>query len=40
MDFQSKINILENNEYFFKYTLKNEQIELINLINEYRKKRI
>ena len=33
-----KINIFEKNEYFYKYTLNNESIELISLINELRKK--
>ena len=31
-----KIKILENSEYFFKYTLNDKNIELINLINELR----
>ena len=38
MNFQDKINILKQNEYFIKYTLNNEEIELIDLINEYREK--
>ena len=33
-----KVKIIENNEYFFKYTLNNENIELINIINELREK--
>ena len=36
MNFQDKIKTLENNEYFIKYTLNDEQIELINLINKLR----
>ena len=38
LSFNDKINILEKNEYFIKYTLNNEQIELIDLINEIREK--
>ena len=37
MKTEDKINILEKNEDFFKYTLNNEQMELINLIFEFRK---
>ena len=33
-----KIKFFEKNEYFLKYTLSNEKIELITLINEMRKK--
>ena len=36
MNIQDKIKTLENNEYFIKYTLNDEQIELINLINKLR----
>ena len=38
MNIKDKINILEENEYFYKYTLNEEMIELIELINEFREK--
>ena len=37
MNFQDKINILKKNEDCIKYTLNNDQLELINLIIELRK---
>ena len=36
MNFSDKIRAIENNEYFFKYTLNIQEIEIINLINELR----
>ena len=36
ISFRGKMNILENNEYFYEYTLNDENIELIYLINEFR----
>ena len=38
MNIIEKIKFFEKNEYFLKYTLSNENIELITLINELRKK--
>jgi len=38
MNISEKIKFFEKNEYFLKYTLSNEKIELITLINEMRKK--
>ena len=38
MNFQNKMKILQNNENFFEYTLTDEHIELIHLINEFREK--
>ena len=38
MNILEKIKIFEKEEYFLKYTLNNENIELIALINELRKK--
>ena len=38
LSFVEKIKIFENNEYFFKYTLNKEKIELINIINWLREK--
>jgi len=38
MSISEKIKIFEKSEYFIKYTLNNENIELIALINELRKK--
>ena len=38
LGFVEKIKIFENNEYFFKYTLNKEKIEIINIINELREK--
>ena len=38
MNIKDKINILEENEYFYKYTINEEMIELIELINEFREK--
>ena len=37
MNGQDKINILEKYEDYLKYTLNNEQMELINLIIDFRK---
>ena len=37
--FPENIKFFEKNEYFFKYTLNNENIKLINIINELREKR-
>jgi len=38
MNIIEKIQFFEKKEYFLKYTLSNENIELITLINELRKK--
>ena len=37
INFQDRINILEKNQNFYLYTLNDENIELIKLINEFRK---
>jgi len=36
LNFKDKINILIKNEYFYEYTLNDEQMEIINLINKIR----
>ena len=38
MNIQEKNNYLSIHEYNFEYTLNNEQIQLIKLINKFRKK--
>ena len=37
INFKDRINILEKNQYFYRYTLNDENIKLINLINKFRK---
>ena len=38
MNIREKLDILVKNEYFYKYTLNDEMIKLIELINEFREK--
>ena len=37
INFEDKVGVLEKNQNFYTYTLSDENIELINLINEFRK---